>query len=636
MFFFNVRCTVASVLLLLWPCLSAAQLLEIPDIRDTTPLRGKSVYENMDVPPVRERDPNPQSGQRIWVKEIKVQGVVERPGYGLLKKDIDAYVENLRRLAMREKELLEYGYSLEDLAAIADLMVEIDAANNMEQVTEPDVQRLVWLVRDLKERRGLTLGQIEAIAEQLTIYYRKRGFFLTKVYIPAQQVRDGIVGLTILEGKLGEVTVSGNRRYNGRLLTKAFDSLRYQPVNERDVEQKLYLLNDYPGLNVYGYFKAGEQVGDTQLNIEVRDEKAWGALVRYDNNGSDLTGRHRFYAQANWYNPTGNADDVSLGVLQTVDPENSTYGVFKYRIPLFTEAFNAGVNYSQNQFVIGDPRATQGVESLGLSGETTIIEAAFQYSFVRRREKNWVGSLVFSDKQSNLDSDKFPTINRELSDRVNTYMLDLRYDSLTEKTRILNQLDGRITHGQIKEGAKQGQPETFTKYNYDYSFLTFVRLPWFKTDMFKTDTRLILKTSGQYASSALPPVEQFALGGPNVVRAYATNQYSADTMVYAGADWIFSVPRFLDFEISGGLRFSNIAQPFLFVDYAYGRLNSFGDVGSQNAALSGFGVGMQFNYKNVIASNLQIAKPISSKFSEESAAEADKNWRLLLDVQYVF
>jgi hemolysin activation/secretion protein len=620
-----------AALALLWPCLSIAQLLEIPDIRDSTPLRGKSVYENMDVPPVRERNPNPEAGPRIWVREFKVQGIVERPDYGINQKDIEAYVENLRRLAMREQELLEFGYSLEDLAAIADLMVQIDAANNMEQVTEPDVQRLIWLVRDLKEKRGLTLGQIDAIAEQLTIYYRKRGFFLTKVYIPAQEVRDGVVGLTVLEGKLGKVSVSGNQRYKSKLIAKAFDNLLYHPVNESDIEQKLYLLNDYPGLDVYGYFKAGDQVGDTQLNIEVRNEKSWSAMFRYDNHGSELTGRHRLYAQAQWHNPTNNADDVLVGVLQTVDPENSTYGVLKYRVPLFSEAFYAGVNYSQNQFVIGDPRATQGVESLGLSGETTIVDAVFQYSFVRSREKNWVGALIVSDKKSNLDSEKFPTINRELSDRVNTYALDLSYDSLGKKSRILHQLNGHLTYGQIKEGAKQDQQDTFSKFNYFYSFLAFARLPWTKLD-----TRLVLKSTGQYTNAALPPVEQFALGGPNLVRAYPVNQYSTDSAFYAGADWIFSVPRFMNFRISENLRFANLVQPFLFVDYAYGELNAFGDVGKEHADLSGYGFGLQFNYKGGIAGNLQFAKPISSSFSNETVVEPEKDWRLVADFQYVF
>jgi hemolysin activation/secretion protein len=623
--------TYIAVLALAWPCLINAQLLEIPDIRDSTPLRGKSVYENMDVPPVRERNPNPEAGPRIWVREIKVQGVVERPDYGISKKDIDAYVENLRRLAMRENELLEYGYSLEDLAAIADLMVEIDAANNMEQVTEPDLQRLIWLVRDLKEQRGLTLGQIDGIAEQLTIYYRKRGFFLTKVYIPAQEVRDGVVGLTVLEGKLGNVAVSGNQKYKSKKIAKAFDNLMYQPVNERDIEQKLYLLNDYPGLDVYGYFKAGEQVGDTQLNIEVRNEKPWSAMLRYDNHGSELTGRHRFYAQAQWHNPTNNADDLLVGVLQTVDPENSTYGVLKYRVPLFSEAFYAGVNYSQNQFVIGDPRATQGVESLGLSGDTTIIDAILQYSFVRRREKNLVGSFLASDKKSELDSEKFPTIDRELSDQVATYALDLTYDSLTEKSRILHQLNGRLTYGQIKEGAKQDQEDTFTKFNYYYSFLTFARFPWVKLD-----TRIILKSTGQYTDAALPPVEQFSLGGPNVVRAFAVNQYSADSVFYTGADWIFSVPRFLNFKISENLHFANLVQPFIFIDYAYGELNPFGDVSKEHADLAGYGVGLQLNYKGGIAGNLQIAKPVSSGFSNETVAEPEHDWRIVADLQYVF
>ena len=160
--------------------------------------------------------------------------------------------------------------------------------------------------------------------------------------------------LTVLEGKLGKVTVANNERYKSEFITKSFDDLLFQPVNEKDIEQKLYLLNDYPGLDVYGYFKAGDQVGDTWLNLQVRGENRWSAVARFDNHGSELTGEQRLYGEVQAHNPLNVADNVTLGVLKTFDPDKATYGVFRYRLPVVSEKYHLGVNLSllQRRFLI--------------------------------------------------------------------------------------------------------------------------------------------------------------------------------------------------------------------------------------------------------------------------------------------
>lgn len=620
---------VIGISLLFWQAGSVAGLLEIPSIIDSTPLKGKTVFENTNIPGVKERSPNPESGQRIWVKKIKVQGVVERPEYGIIQSEIEAFVEKLRHEAMREGELLQYGYSLEELAEIAELMLEIDAANNLEQVTEPDVQKLVWLVRQQKERRGLTLGNIEKIADQLTNYYRERGFFLTKVYIPKQEVRDAIVGLTVLEGKLGDVSVSGNERYSSDFIVKSFDDLKFQPVTEKEIEQKLYRMNDFPGLELYGYFKAGDQIGDTRLNLEVRQERLWSASVRLDNHGSELTGQERIYGQVQWHNPLKMADQIVLGIMQSVQPDNATYGVFRYRAPVYSEAYHVGFNYSQNQFAIGDSRTDEGLSFLALEGETAITEFVFDYSLIRRRENNWSLSLQVADKKSDLNSDVLAQIS---DDEVFTYKLAMDYDALNEASRTLSEFTVSVATGDVnKEAQGIEQDNEFDILNFNYSFLTFTSIPWVDID-----ARIIFKSQFQYTEAVLPPVEQFSLAGPNAVRAFSVTEFPADSAVYLGNDWVFNLPKFADYKLGTNLQLSRILHPFIFLDYAYGILNPVGTEGDKTGLLAGYGVGLQLNYKNKISANLQFAMPLSSDFSDDNQEEPGDDLRVVADFLYVF
>ena len=604
---------------------ASAAVLEMPDVRDSTPLKGKSVYENIDIPPVRERNPNPEAGPRVWVLQIKLQGVVDRAKFGILKTELESYAEKLRSGIMKEAELLKYGYSLEDLGKIADLMVDIDAGKDLEQVTEPDVQRLLWLVRELKESRGLTMANIEDIAAKLTNYYRERGFFLARVYVPQQEVRRGVVVLAVLEGTLGTVTISGNQHYDSAMFAKAFDNLLYQPVTEQEIEQKLYLLNDFPGLDIYGYFKAGDQVGDTWLNLTVRGETRMAAIARYDNHGSDLTGRQRLYGEAQFHNPLNLADNLSFSVLKTFEPDEALYGALRYRLPVYSEAYHVGLSYSRNQF------ATV-INILEFTGDTAIAELGFDVTHVRRKEKNLTSSLSYARKDSDLID---TTAIVDLSDLVQTLTLGVRFDALNSQSKILNQVSASVTGGEVLESQtliQSGEDkQSFSKMNADYSILAFLTIPWVEAS-----SRLIFKSTLQYSADTLPPVEQYSIAGPNKVRAYEITQFSADSGIYAGIDWIFNFPGFLDFNVTELMPFSSIVQPFVFLDYSYGELNQLTGSGVNTGELSGYGFGFQLNYKNKISGNLQFAFPIDYSFNQESISTPDEDLRIIADVQYVF
>jgi hemolysin activation/secretion protein len=55
--------------------------------------------------------------------------------------------------------------------------------------------------------RDVTLGDLEGLAQAITARYKERGYFLAQAIVPVQTVRDGIVEISVIEGRLGKVDV---------------------------------------------------------------------------------------------------------------------------------------------------------------------------------------------------------------------------------------------------------------------------------------------------------------------------------------------------------------------------------------------------------------------------------------------
>lgn len=325
-----------------------AGFLEMPDTSEVPEYERDSLLLDLDVPALRDRDPNPEAGPRLNVKEFRVQGLVEYPELGITRQEIIKRVEKIRFDMMDEGKLLDSGYTPEEIAQVSDLVAQIEKETEGRHVTPVEVQKLVFLIREQRRKRGITLGMIETVADTITHYYRERGFILAKAYIPKQHVRDGVVTLTLLLGDMGEVAVQNNHRYSEKQIKRIFNSSLGKPVSNTGVEENLYLVNDLPGLSATGYFEPGAQIGDTKLNVNVTREKRFSSNVRLDNHGSELTGLYRAYADFYWNNPSGLGDQVQLGVLESFQPDNSLYGSFRYSLPVYF--YTGGAALGKHQF----------------------------------------------------------------------------------------------------------------------------------------------------------------------------------------------------------------------------------------------------------------------------------------------
>lgn len=578
-----------------------AGFLEMPDTSEVPDYERDSLLLDLDIPALKYRDPNPEAGPRLNVKEFRVQGLVEYPELGVTRQNIINRVEKIRFDMMNEDRLLDSGYTPEEIAQVSDLVADIEKSTQDRHVTPVEVQRLVFLIREQRRKRGITVGMIETVADTITRYYRERGFILAKAYIPKQHVRDGVVTITLLLGKLGEVTVQNNKHYSDKKIIRIFNNSLNMPVSNSQVEENLYLVNDYPGLTATGYFESGSQIGDTKLNVNVTREKRFSSNIRLDNHGSETTGEYRAYTDFYWNNPSGLGDQLQIGVLGSFQPDNSLYGSIRYSLPIYTPRWILSLGTSNNDFVTANSSTTS--TDFEVTGKSKISDIGITYKKNRTRINNQNINLNFSRITSEINFGNIK--NAGTHKEVDKLDFSYDFDFLNESARVLQQGAFTLTATRFVEGEEEGQEISPYIISFDYSRLSFVELP-----LTNSGARWVARASGQYAGEALSEVLQFGLAGPSRARGYKITEYYADDGIYLGTDLIFNGPRFGNGKIFGE-KWETAIQPFIFIDGSYGRNNSYmkGE-SSTDAYLLSAGLGIKLNFKNSLRGEIAISNPL--------------------------
>src|SRR5690606_12062502 len=99
-----------------------ASFLEMPDTTEVPEMERETLLKDLDIPGVKERDPDPMAGPRLNVTEFRVQGIVEYPELGITRESLNRLVEGIRFDLMGEGAMLESGYTLDEVSEISDLI----------------------------------------------------------------------------------------------------------------------------------------------------------------------------------------------------------------------------------------------------------------------------------------------------------------------------------------------------------------------------------------------------------------------------------------------------------------------------------------------------------------------------------
>ncbi len=387
--------------------------------------------------------------------------------------------------------------------------------------------------------RQLNFDDLIEAATQVRAYYRERGYFLAQAYLPEQTIRDGVVQIGIIEGRIGEIEIV--RRPATRLRESLLAGIvgahwrQGQIITETGLEKPLLLINDLPTAAVTSEIRPSRTLGAADLRVNV-DEGVGLAngFVDFDNYGNRFTGEYRFGASLNINNPLTLADQASFRGFRT--DEDMWFARLSYLVPVWYYGTRVGVSYSEFAYNLA-----KEFESLQAEGEGEVSSLFAFHPLLRTRNSNLILQFAYEDKRLLDQVFSTGTVERRAIDSIkagvvgdfrdgvlggglNSYALTFSRGDLRLDPPALAAADigatGRRTQG------------SFRKVNLDLRRLQRV-----------TETmNLLVAFSGQEASKNLASAEKISLGGPNGVRAYPVGEASGDSGMVLQTELRFRIP----------------------------------------------------------------------------------------------
>ena len=389
------------------------------------------------------------------------------------------------------------------------------------------------LTRILEEGMGenRTMAQLRRTVDTLTSYCRTHGYPAAAVYLPPQDSPDGVVVLRVLPGRYDEIVIENNSRLKTPVAKRIIAGLKTNDIiTTEKLETALYSVSDATGARAVGVLSPGTAFGTSKLTVRIEDSKESNTVFYVENYGSPSTGRYRYGLQETLYDPSGAGDKVSLGTLISNGSLRNFYA--NYETVVGRGGTTLGLGISRMNYKVSGALAPIGAEgnslTLSLFGQTPLYHLTdrsllVRYGYNYRDLNDDITAFDLEGKKHShsiyaglVGTQRF-TGGTTLSYNANLTMGWLGYDSL------YSEILGRLN--QTNEGM-------YVKLEAD---ATAVQRLGNMTDF-------LVKVSGQKASRNLDSSEEFYLGGPNGVRAYAQGEGAGDEGILTTAELRYHTP----------------------------------------------------------------------------------------------
>lgn len=476
--------------------------------------------------------------------------------------------------------------------------------------------------------KTIAVGKLTEIADAITAFYTREGYFLTRAYIPPQSIKDGTVQIKVREGRLGDIIINGNKRYSRVLIRNTLKVIRGEgALRISDVERGLLLLTDIPGLKVKATFKPGSQPATSDIVIDVTEDRFVNYFLDYNNFGSRYVDKDRLGAAVDFYNPAGLGDIFSIrGTTAAKGPQNLFYGRFEYIAPIGYSGIKMGLNYHSLDYKLAG-----GMGLPEASGESKGGGLWLSYPILRGRMLNWYVQGGFEAKNVNMD-----LFSVEVGkDRIRHAYLGntVQWNDIWEGSNTIS-LKGYQSFAKILGGADQGDKDVIrlgSEVIYNK-----VEIDAFRIQRLPNDFSLLLNFTSQWTGSRLPSSEQFNLGGAGSVRGYAQSERSGDSGLVATAEFRIPPPMKSSQFFRTGKKLGEVLQFAVFYDYGKIWISDpalHGEQALHGAYMHGLGAGLRVAYSPYLRMKVDWAKSVGGNTPDHSD---DKNgvWYVQMAVSF--
>ncbi len=403
--------------------------------------------------------------------------------------------------------------------------------------------------------RKKTAADVEGAREALERFYHDLGYPTVLVNIPEQKVESRVIRLEVIENRIGELTISGNRWFSTAKIRRDLPALApgevlFLPRVQADINR----LNRHPDFKVIPEMVPGKAPESVDFTLKVTDKLPLHGSLELNNRGSHdttdlrLNGalrydnlwqrEHAISAQYQMSPKKLSEVEIASGSYTMPAPWNGDDRLVLYGVWSNTEtAFGAGFSNLGKGVIIGS-RAVMPLHGVGDYSHTAV--AGVDY----KEFEEIVG-------QAGIEPLKTP---------ISYFPFSLNYSGSLRDSSGATQFSAGLNlafRGAVTK-AEQFADKRF-KARGNYLTLT---AGIERNQQLPGDFTLQVKLDGQLADQPLISNEGFTAGGVDSVRGYMESEASGDNAVHsllelAGPDLFKSI---------GKERFS--MTPYLFYDTA--------------------------------------------------------------------
>ena len=364
----------------------------------------------------------------------------------------------------------------------------------------------------------VSLARLDEIVREIVLTYRQAHSPVVDAYVPNQDITSGTVQVVIVEGRVGQVRVEGNRWFKDDLILSEVDVLPDGAVRSDTVSRDIDWLNRNPFRHTDLVLTRGTAPGTTDVVLQTRDRFPLRAYAGYENTGTDETGEDRVQVGFNWGNAFNQGHLMDYQYTGSADHQKLQGHSLRYTMNLpwrDTMVLNASYSESQPEIAPFNLDAT----SYGLSGRY-IRELRGS----ERHEQRLLGGVDYKFSDSNLEFADIPVFGKrtqilQFSAGYGATMLD-RWGQISLGGQLVYSPGDMLKDNNAKafNAVRSGAD---SEYSYlDLNLTRLTRLP--------QDLTWRSKLRYKFADDLLIGSEQIGLGGYYSIRGFDERELNGD------------------------------------------------------------------------------------------------------------
>lgn len=468
--------------------------------------------------------------------------------------------------------------------------------------------------------KSLSFLDLQAVTAKVSDYYAAKGY-LAKVYLPKQEISNGNIIISIIEGKLNSIIIDRTQAVmseeKGQKYIDAFNT-RGAAITNRSISKSISNLNNVGGVKASSSLAPGAVEGSSDLVVKIKDTSRYQADVGVDNYGSKYTGKNELTAGliVNNLSKSDRYDNLNLRMLTS---EGVRFARAAYSMPLGYNGDKIGMTASAMTYRLVEGE-TQG------DGYSNTIGLTYTHPFIRTKEFNVNFSSDLQWKKYHNIANDAPTSDKKVVVASGTLSMD---SADTFNGGGMNAVGVTLTAGKLDLKGLESNLESDkdglrTNGNYAKLSVNAMRLQSLSEAL-----TLQGRVNAQWANKNLDSSEEFALGGISGVRAYPTGEG------YGDQGWMSSLE----------LRYAATPEltPSIFVDYGRLIVNKnplTSSTSVEGYTLGGTGVGVSYTNGKSLTLNAQAARALGTNANTVNGKNSDgsttSDYRYWLSASWFF